>query len=60
MLDVMYDIPANEKVCKVIVTMDSVTGRGTPKVIEGPRKAPVTSSATATAAVAPKKTVESA
>jgi ATP-dependent Clp protease ATP-binding subunit ClpX len=59
MLDVMYDIPSNEKVCKVIVTVDSVTGRGTPKVIEGPRKVPAAASATA-AVVAPKKTVESA
>jgi ATP-dependent Clp protease ATP-binding subunit ClpX len=58
MLDVMYEIPSNEKVCKVIVTMDSVTGRGTPKVIEGPRKAPIT--ATATTSTAPKKVVESA
>jgi ATP-dependent Clp protease ATP-binding subunit ClpX len=38
MLDVMYEVPSNEKVNKVIVTMDSVTGKGTPKVVEGPRK----------------------
>ncbi|MBY0413563.1 MAG: ATP-dependent Clp protease ATP-binding subunit ClpX, partial [Bdellovibrionales bacterium] len=59
MLDVMYDVPANEKVCKVIVTMDSVTGKGTPKVVEGPRKVPT--GTTGNAAVAPtKKNVESA
>lgn len=57
MLDVMYDIPANDKVCKVIITVESVTGRGTPKVVEGPRKAPA---ATGTAAVAQKKNIESA
>lgn len=34
MLDVMYDVPANEKVCKVIVTVDSVSGKGSPKVVE--------------------------
>jgi ATP-dependent Clp protease ATP-binding subunit ClpX len=59
MLDVMYDVPANEKVCKVIVTVESVTGKGTPKVVEGPRKVPAASSATATVA-ATKKNVESA
>ena len=58
MLDVMYDIPANDKVCKVIITVESVTGRGTPKVVEGPRKVPA--AATGTAAVAPKKNIESA
>ena len=58
MLDVMYDVPANEKVCKVIVTVDSVSGKGSPKVVEGPRKVPAP--ATGTATVAAKKTVESA
>ncbi len=58
MLDVMYDIPANDKVCKVIITVESVTGRGTPKVIEGPKKTPAVT--TGTAAVAPKKSIESA
>ena len=58
MLDVMYDIPANEKVCKVIITVESVTGRGTPKVIEGPKKTPAVT--TSSAAVATKKNIESA
>ena len=58
MLDVMYDIPANEKVCKVIITVESVTGRGSPKVIEGPKKTPAVS--TGAAVVAPKKNIESA
>jgi ATP-dependent Clp protease ATP-binding subunit ClpX len=59
MLDVMYDVPANDKVCKVIVTVESVTGKGTPKVVEGPKKVAAASSATAAMAPA-KKTVESA
>lgn len=58
MLDVMYDVPANEKVCKVIVTLDSVTGKGIPKVVEGPRK--VAAPAASTSTVTPKKSVESA
>ena len=59
MLDVMYEVPSNEKVCKVIVTLDSVTGKGSPKVVEGPRKSFAPAAATATVA-ATKKTVESA
>jgi ATP-dependent Clp protease ATP-binding subunit ClpX len=56
---VMYEVPSNEKVCKVIVTYESVCGKGTPKVVEGPRKqfGPAAGT-TATASV--KKTVESA
>lgn len=38
MLDVMYDIPGNDKVCKVIVTKDSILGKATPTVVEGPRE----------------------
>jgi ATP-dependent Clp protease ATP-binding subunit ClpX len=37
MLDVMYEVPANDKVCKVIVTLDSVKGKAAPKLVEGPR-----------------------
>jgi ATP-dependent Clp protease ATP-binding subunit ClpX len=37
MLDVMYEVPANDKVCKVIVTLDSVQGKSAPKLIEGVR-----------------------
>ena len=58
MLDVMYEVPSNEKVCKVIVTLESVTGKGAPKVIEGPRKSFAPTAAASV--VAPKKTVESA
>lgn len=38
MLDVMYEIPGNEKVTKCIVTKDSILGIAGPKVIEGERK----------------------
>lgn len=40
MLDVMYDIPSNEKICKVIVTLDSIKGIDSPKLVEGERKKP--------------------
>jgi ATP-dependent Clp protease ATP-binding subunit ClpX len=59
MLDVMYEGPSNEKVCKVIVTLESVTGKGSPKVVEGPRKSFTPQVATSTT-VSPKKNVESA
>jgi ATP-dependent Clp protease ATP-binding subunit ClpX len=57
MLDVMYEVPSNEKICKVIVTIDSIRGKKSPTVVEGPRKmfAPG-----ATPSVSPKKSVESA
>ena len=38
MLDVMYDIPSNEKVNKVVVTLDSIKGSAPPEVHEGPKK----------------------
>jgi ATP-dependent Clp protease ATP-binding subunit ClpX len=38
MLDVMYDIPANDKICKCVVTKASIDGEEKPKVIEGPKK----------------------
>jgi len=56
MLDVMYEVPANDKICQVVVTVDSIRGNQSPSMIEGPRKTPVTSSVNANA----KKTVESA
>jgi ATP-dependent Clp protease ATP-binding subunit ClpX len=57
MLDVMYDIPSNDKVCKVIVTFESIKGAKSPTVVEGPKKS---FTPTPTAAVNAKKTVESA
>lgn len=38
MLDVMYEVPGNEKISKCIVTKDSVLGECGPKIIEGERK----------------------
>ena len=38
MLDVMYEIPANEKIGKCVVTKDSILGKERPKLIEGERK----------------------
>ena len=38
MLDVMYDLPANEQIGKCIVTKDSITGEGKPRLVEGERK----------------------
>ena len=35
MLDVMYDIPSNEKVNKVVVTLDAIKGSAPPEVHEG-------------------------
>jgi ATP-dependent Clp protease ATP-binding subunit ClpX len=38
MLDVMYDLPGNEKIAKCIITKDSITGAGKPVLEEGERK----------------------
>lgn len=38
MLEVMYDIPSNEKVNKIVVTRDSILGIERPRMVEGPRK----------------------
>jgi ATP-dependent Clp protease ATP-binding subunit ClpX len=38
MLDVMYDLPANEKVAKCIVTREAIIGQGKPILEEGDRK----------------------
>ena len=38
MLDVMYDIPSNDKIAKVLVTHDSILGKENPKLIEGEKK----------------------
>ena len=38
MLDVMYDLPANDKIAKCIITKDSITGHGKPVLEEGDRK----------------------
>ncbi|MBT5095907.1 MAG: ATP-dependent Clp protease ATP-binding subunit ClpX, partial [Halobacteriovoraceae bacterium] len=38
MLDVMYEIPSNDKICKVLVTHDSILGKSAPQLIEGEKK----------------------
>ncbi len=38
MLDVMYDLPGNEKIAKCIVTQEAITGQGKPLLEEGDRK----------------------
>ncbi len=38
MLDVMYEIPSNDKICKCIVTKASIEGKEQPKLIEGEKK----------------------
>jgi len=38
MLDIMYEVPSNEKISKVIVTKKSITGEERPQVVEGERK----------------------
>jgi len=59
MLDVMYEIPSNDKICKVVVTLDSIIGKARPTLIEGERKVGVeTSSAAKT--LESKKDIESA
>lgn len=37
MLDVMYDVPSNEKVNRILVTLDAVQGKAPPQLLEGPR-----------------------
>ncbi len=37
MLDVMYDIPSNDKINKVIITLESIIGKTSPKMVEGPK-----------------------
>lgn len=38
MLDVMYDLPANEKIAKCIITKEAIIGTGKPVLEEGDRK----------------------
>ena len=40
MLDIMYEVPSNEKINKVIITKDSVLGKESPRLEEGERKKP--------------------
>jgi ATP-dependent Clp protease ATP-binding subunit ClpX len=45
MLDVMYDLPANEKVAKCIITKEAIIGKGKPVLEEGDRKKRIESKA---------------
>ncbi len=38
MLDVMYDIPSNDKIAKVIISKESIEGKCQPTLVEGERK----------------------
>ncbi len=38
MLDVMYEIPGNEKITKCVITKKSILGEEAPKLVEGERK----------------------
>ncbi len=38
MLDVMYEIPTQDAVNKVIITLDCIQGKSQPKLLEGPKK----------------------
>ncbi len=38
MLDVMYEIPSNYKICKCIVTEDAIKGLERPQLVEGEKK----------------------
>jgi ATP-dependent Clp protease ATP-binding subunit ClpX len=38
MLDVMYDLPANEKIAKCIITKEAINGQGKPDLVEGERR----------------------
>lgn len=40
MLEVMYEIPTNEKIAKCIVTKEAIQGKEQPKLIEGEKKKP--------------------
>lgn len=57
MLEVMYDVPANDKANKVVITEASIKGTESPRVLEGPRKE---KTATAGTTLEAKKDIESA
>lgn len=46
MLDIMYELPANDKVVKCTITKDSITGAGTPVLEEGDKAARAAAKAT--------------
>ncbi len=38
MLDVMYEVPSNDKANKIVVTLDSIKGKASPRIEEGEKK----------------------
>ena len=40
MLDVMYEIPSNDKIAKCVVTKAAIKGKEQPRLIEGEKKKP--------------------
>lgn len=56
MLDVMYDLPGNDKVAKCLVSRDAIIGAGKPHLIEGERR----KKGDAKGAVKPAKKIENA
>ncbi len=38
MLEIMYEVPSNDKICKIIVTLSSIKGLEQPKLVEGEKK----------------------
>ena len=57
MLEVMYDVPGNDKANKIVVTMDSIKGISKPVVEEGPKKELASK---ASSSLKSKKDIESA
>ena len=57
MLEVMYDVPGNDKANKIVVTMDSIKGISKPVVEEGPKKEIASK---ASSSLKSKKDIESA
>ncbi len=57
MLDIMYDIPSNDKVNKVILTKASILGEESPRLLEGDRIPPKPEESSSFGA---KKSIESA
>ncbi len=60
MLDVMYDLPSNDKVGRVVVTKKSIEGLESPRLEEGKGKVPSPSDESETNTFKNKKNIESA
>ncbi len=60
MLDVMYEIPSNEKLSECIVTKSAIQGKEPPKLIEGEKKKPDSSGDDCTKGLKSTKAMENA